>query len=167
MNIYIILYRYSSLNRNTFEDSLRGAASCLRSCHFIQWLQTSLQSLFLVGVRAWGSKLALAIYFGLLKPDAAPCGDSSCALCSLQKNVVSWKNSHNYPQTHPKCKSRGCFGKFRIFATRWALRFSKLNEKWLRKWSLKLATPPRKMGGIQCSQYNMHSFDHLCTPFVH
>ena len=24
-----------------------------------------------------------------------------------QKNVVSWKNSHNYPQTHPKCKSRG------------------------------------------------------------
>ena len=24
-----------------------------------------------------------------------------------QKNVVSWKNSHNYPQTHPKCKNRG------------------------------------------------------------
>ena len=21
-----------------------------------------------------------------------------------QKNVVSWKNSHNYPQTHPKWK---------------------------------------------------------------
>ena len=41
----------------------------------------------------------------------------------LKKNVVSWKNSHNYPQTHPKCKSRGCFGKFRIFATKWALRF--------------------------------------------
>ena len=28
---------------------------------------------------------------------------------------------------------RGCFGKFRIFATRWALRFSKLNKKLLRK----------------------------------
>ena len=41
----------------------------------------------------------------------------------LKKNVVSWKNSFNYPQTHPKCKSRGCFGKFRIFATKWALRF--------------------------------------------
>ena len=47
----------------------------------------------------------------------------------LKKNVVSWKNSHNYLQTHPKCKSWGCFGKFRIFATRWALRFSKLKKK--------------------------------------
>ena len=35
-----------------------------------------------------------------------------------QKNVVSWKNSHNYPQTHPKCKCWGCIGKFRIFATK-------------------------------------------------
>ena len=28
-----------------------------------------------------------------------------------------------------KCKSWGCDGKFRIFATRWALRFSKLKKK--------------------------------------
>ena len=46
-----------------------------------------------------------------------------------KKNVVQWKNSHNYLQTHPKCKSWGCFGKFRIFATSWALRFSKLKKK--------------------------------------
>ena len=59
-----------------------------------------------------------------------------------QKNVLLWKNSHNYLQTHPKCKSWGCFEKFRIFATRWALRFSKLRKKWLKKWSLKLPTPP-------------------------
>ena len=59
-----------------------------------------------------------------------------------KKNVVSWKNSHNYPQTHPKYKSWECFRKFRIFATRWALRFSKLKKKWPRKWSLKLPTPP-------------------------
>ena len=25
------------------------------------------------------------------------------------KNILSWKNSHNYPQTNPKCKSCGCF----------------------------------------------------------
>ena len=35
-----------------------------------------------------------------------------------KKNVVSWKNSHNYPQTHPKSKCWGCIGKFRIFATK-------------------------------------------------
>ena len=70
-----------------------------------------------------------------------------------KKNVVSWENSHNYLQTHPKCKSWGCFGKFRIFATRWALRFSKLKKKWLSKWTLKLPTLPPKMGRILCSQY--------------
>ena len=70
-----------------------------------------------------------------------------------QKNVILWKNGHNYLQTHPKCKSWGCFGKFRIFATKWALRFSKLNKKWLRKWSLKLPTPPPKIGIIHCSHY--------------
>ena len=32
-----------------------------------------------------------------------------------QKNVLSWKNGHNYLQNHPKCKCWGCFGKFRIF----------------------------------------------------
>ena len=47
----------------------------------------------------------------------------------LKKNVVSWKKSHNYPQSHPKCKCLGCIGKFRLFATRWALRFSKLKKK--------------------------------------
>ena len=46
-----------------------------------------------------------------------------------KKNVVSWKNGHNYLQTYPKCKRWGCFGKFMIFATRWALRFSKLKKK--------------------------------------
>ena len=89
----------------------------------------------------------------------------------LKKNVVSWKNSHNYPQTHPKCKSRGCFGKFRIFATKWALRFSKLKKKWLRKWSIKLPTPPPKMVRIFCSQYAVlwcssafsWLFETLCT----
>ena len=63
--------------------------------------------------------------------------------------------TNNYLQTHPKCKSWGCFGKFRIFATSWALRFSKLKKKWLRKWSLKLPTPPPKMGRILCSQYTL------------
>ena len=68
-------------------------------------------------------------------------------------------------QTHPKCKSWGCFGKFRIFATSWAMRFSKLKKKWLRKWSLKLPTPPPKMGRILCSQYTLidplnHSWGH-------
>ena len=46
-----------------------------------------------------------------------------------KKNVVSWKNGHNYLQTYPKCKRWGCFEKFMIFATRWALRFSKLKKK--------------------------------------
>ena len=82
-----------------------------------------------------------------------------------KKNVVSWENSHNYLQTHPKCKSWGCFGKFRIFATRWALRFSKLKKKWLSKWTLKLPTLPPKMGRILCSQYALidplsHSLGH-------
>ena len=62
----------------------------------------------------------------------------------LKKNVLLWKMGNNYLQTHPKSKSWGCFWKFRIFATKWALRFSKLNKKWLRKWSLKLPTPPIK-----------------------
>ena len=82
-----------------------------------------------------------------------------------KKNVVSWKNSHNYPKTHPKCKCWGCFGKFRIFATTWALRFSKLKKKWLRKWNLKFPTPPPKLGRILCSQYTLidplsHSLGH-------
>ena len=72
-----------------------------------------------------------------------------------QKNVVSWKNSHNYLQTHPKCKCWGCIGKFRIFATRWALRFSILKKKWLRKWSIKLPTPPKKIVRIHCSHYTL------------
>ena len=72
---------------------------------------------------------------------------------------------HNYLQTHPKSKSWGCFGKFRIFATLWALRFSKLKKKWLRKWSLKLPTPSPKSGKILCSQFTLidplsHSLGH-------
>ena len=43
----------------------------------------------------------------------------------------------------------------RIFATRWALRFSKVNEKWLRKWSIKLPTPPKQINRIHCSQYTL------------
>ena len=73
----------------------------------------------------------------------------------LKKNGILWKNGHNYLQTHPKCKSWGCFGKFRIFATSWALRFSKLKKKLLKKWILKLPTPPPKMGRILCSQYTL------------
>ena len=71
----------------------------------------------------------------------------------LKKNGILWKNGHNFLQTHPKCKIWGCFGKFRIFATLWALRFSKLKKKCLRKWSLKLPTPPPKIGRIHCSHY--------------
>ena len=63
-----------------------------------------------------------------------------------------WKNSHNYSQTHPKCKSWECFGKFRIFASMWALRFSKLKKKWLRKRDLNLATTPLKLDRIYSSQ---------------
>jgi len=48
----------------------------------------------------------------------------------------------------------GVFWKFSKFATLWALRFSKSNKKWLRKWSLKLPTPPKKMGRILCSHYS-------------
>ena len=62
-----------------------------------------------------------------------------------------------YPQTHPKCKCWGCIGKFRIFATTWALRFSKLKKKWLRKWSLKLPTPLQK--SAEFTAHIMHSFD--------
>ena len=65
-----------------------------------------------------------------------------CVDFSIFSGVVLWKNGHKYLQTHPTCKSLGWFGKFRIFATRW--RFSKLKKKWLRKWSLKLQTPPSK-----------------------
>ena len=46
------------------------------------------------------------------------------------------------------------FGKFRKFATLGALRFSKSKKKWLRKWSLKLPTPPQKMGRILCPHYS-------------
>ena len=77
----------------------------------------------------------------------------------LKKNVGSWKNSHNYPQIHPKCKCWGKIGKFRIFATIWALRFSKLKKKWLRKWSLKLPIPRPKMGRILCSEYTLIMID--------
>ena len=38
----------------------------------------------------------------------------------VPKNVLSLKNGHKYFQNYPKCKSWGCFGKFRIFVTRWA-----------------------------------------------
>ena len=83
----------------------------------------------------------------------------------LKKNGILWKNGHNFLQTHPKCKIWGCFGKFRIFATRWALSFSKLKKKWLRKWSLKLPTPSPKIGKILCSQFTLidplsHSLGH-------
>ena len=83
----------------------------------------------------------------------------------LKKNGILWKNGHNFLQTHPKCKIWGCFGKFRIFATLWALRFSKLKKKWLRKWSLKLPTPSPKIGKILCSQFTLidplsHSLGH-------
>ena len=47
----------------------------------------------------------------------------------------------------------GGFGNFWIFATTWALRFLKLKKKWLRKWSIKLPTPPPKIGRIHFSQY--------------
>ena len=83
----------------------------------------------------------------------------------LKKNGILWKNGHNFLQNHPKCKIWGCFGKFRIFATLWALRFSKLKKKWLRKWSLKLPTPSKKIGKILCSQFTLidplsHSLGH-------
>ena len=35
------------------------------------------------------------------------------------QGVALWKNSHNYLQTPPKCKSWGCFGKFRIPDGHW------------------------------------------------
>ena len=48
----------------------------------------------------------------------------------------------------------GYFGKFRIYATPWTLRFSKLKKKQLKKLSLQLPTPPPKMGRI--SALNIH-----------
>ena len=61
-------------------------------------------------------------------------------------------------QIHPKYKSWGCFGKFRIFATRWALRFPKLRKKWLRKCSLKLPTPFQKW-----AKFTPHSMHFFCV----
>ena len=75
----------------------------------------------------------------------------------LKKNGILWKNGHKYLQTHPKCKIWGCFWKFRIFATLWALRFSKLKKKWLKKWSLKLPTPLQK--SAKFTAHIMHSVD--------
>ena len=51
-------------------------------------------------------------------------------------------NCYYFFKIHQECQNWGCHEKFRIFATRWALRFSKLKKKWLRKWSLNLATHP-------------------------
>ena len=65
-----------------------------------------------------------------------------------KKSCMLWVNGHKYlHQTHPKSKGWECFGKFRIFATMWALRFSKLKKKWLRKWRL-----------AEFTAHNMHSF---------
>ena len=36
----------------------------------------------------------------------------------------------------------GCFGKFRIFATKWALRFSKLEKKMTEKMKPQVVNPP-------------------------
>ena len=58
-----------------------------------------------------------------------------------KKMSFSGKTAITNIQTHPKCKNWGCFGKFRIFATKWALRFSKLKKKWL---SCELPTPIQK-----------------------
>merc|ERR1712155_265316 len=68
----------------------------------------------------------------------------------LKKNGILWKNGHNYLQTHPKCKIWGCFGKFRIFATLWALRFSKMKPE--------VANPP--------SKNRQNSLLTLCTPLM-
>ena len=50
--------------------------------------------------------------------DTQICVFNSAPTGCPKKNVVSWKNSHNHPQTHPKSKCWGCIGKFRIFATK-------------------------------------------------
>ena len=50
-NFFYLLFRFFFSICNTYEESTRGAASGLRSCHFFPifwWLQTSLLSLFLV-----------------------------------------------------------------------------------------------------------------------
>ena len=62
-------------------------------------------------------------------------------------------SSHNFFQMHPQCKIWVCFDKFRKFAAKWAQEFTKLIEKWLRKLSLKLATPSRKEKYLQLSVY--------------
>ena len=48
---------------------------------------------------------------------------SSQMNCLLTIHIASLFG-HKYLQTHPKSKGLVCFGKFRIFATKWALRFS-------------------------------------------
>ena len=66
---------------------------------------------------------------------------------------VFFLNCHNFFQMHPMCKIWVCFDKFRKFAAKWAQEFSKLIEKWLRKLSLKLATPSRNEKYLQLSVY--------------
>ena len=66
-----------------------------------------------------------------------------------------WKTAINYLQTHPKSNSWRCFGKFRIITKKWALIFTKLKKKWLRKLSLKLLTPNQKWA--EFTTHNMHS----------
>ena len=46
-----------------------------------------------------------------------------------KKMSFSGKTAITNIQTHPKCKDWGFFGKFRIFATSWALRFLKKTSK--------------------------------------
>ena len=55
-------------------------------------------------------------------------------------------------------QSWGYFGKFRIFATRWALRFLKIEEEITEKVKPKVGNPPLKIGGIPCSQYFLSHF---------
>ena len=47
----------------------------------------------------------------------------------VPKKVDSWKNGHIYLQTNAKLNSWESFVKFRMFATRWALRSSKFKKK--------------------------------------
>ena len=72
----------------------------------------------------------------------------------LKENVLSWKNGHNYLQNHPKCKSWGCFGKFRIFATKWAEIF-KIEEEMTEKMKPKVADPPSKKS-TEFTALNIH-----------
>ena len=81
----------------------------------------------------------------------------SCNYRVSKKNVVSWKNSHNYPQALKLIQNANFGG---VLENSGYLRYQmgaaeifKTEEEMTEKTKHKVANPPPKMGRIHCSQY--------------